>query len=645
MSSWGGRRTGPSNDTDFGGVGSSTMDKIVEKLKRFGYMEDEGEKEEKFERRIEKGSVEDIFYVEDGILPNTRDIQILVRKTNGMVIWRSGTSVFLYRGVSYNDPSEHWQKQTFKKNTHLQDRHSTRTDITVRPLEENSKGNNNDNWILNSQLRYEDEIDKLLADLGPRYWDWPGGDPLPVDADMLPSGVPGYKPPFRLLPYGVRATISVNEATALRKIARTLPPHFSLGRNRQLQGLATAMVKLWERSSIAKVALKRGVQRLTGRMLLSRNKDFLVFYRGKNFLSPDVAEAFLERERLAVTLQDKEEQARLRSSALVSPSVVETVQQPVAAGTLKDTMNADARWGKRLDDRDKKNVLREAEMLRHTSLVKKLERKLYLAEKKLMKGEYALAKVEQFLNPSKREANPDSITDEERFMYRKLGLRMKAFLLLGRCGVFDGTIENMHLHWKYRELVKIIVKVKTFQEVQRIALSLEPRVADYRRPSTLRLKNLLTKRKALARSIELQRREVLLKHLSTMQRNVGKLRSEIDQMGIMAGKGDKEFYDTIESSYPSEDEDTEEEGDDAYLTTYMSDNEHEEETSSSFIQTLNSKRNGGDSYKGEGLETEIEEEGKPDYIGSDSEDVDDNSVHFPWDDQEPEVAGNTRSDR
>ncbi|KAL8153708.1 hypothetical protein V2J09_011468 [Rumex salicifolius] len=802
MSSWGGRRTGPSNDTDFGGGGSSTMDKIVEKLKRFGYMEDEGEKEEKYERRIEKGSVEDIFYVEDGILPNTRGgfsedsplgverpfggdgearfpwekppaleeevkysvrklsrtsmaeltlpepelrrlrhlavktkekmkiggggvtqavvesirdkwkgsevvrlkvegasalnmkrmHEILERKTNGMVIWRSGTSVFLYRGVSYNDPSEHWQKQTFKKNTYLQDRHSTRTDVsiqdqskldsysTVRPLEENPKGNNNDNLDseFSTEVRYEDEIDKLLADLGPRYSDWPGGDPLPVDADMLPSGVPGYKPPFRLLPYGVRATISVNEATALRRIARTLPPHFALGRNRQLQGLATAMVKLWERSSIAKVALKRGVQvttsermaeeikRLTGGMLLSRNKDFLVFYRGKNFLSPDVAEALLERERLAVTLQDEEEQARLRSSALVSPSVVETVQQPVAAGTLKDTMNADARWGKRLDDRDKKNALREAEMLRHASLVKKLERKLYLAEKKLMKGEYALAKVEQFLNPSKREADPDSITDEERFMYRKLGLRMKAFLLLGRRGVFDGTIENMHLHWKYRELVKIIVKVKTFQEVQRIALSLEAesggilvsvdkvskgyavivfRGKDYSRPSTLRPKNLLTKRKALARSIELQRREALLKHLSTMQRNVGKLRSEIDQMGIMAGKGDKEFYDTIESSYPSEDEDTEEEGDDAYLTTYMSDNEHEEETSSSFIQTLNSKRNGGDSYKGEGLETEIEEEGKPDYIGSDSEDVDGNSVHFPWDDQEPEVAENTRSDR
>ncbi|KAL6518866.1 CRM-domain containing factor cfm2, chloroplastic [Orobanche hederae] len=40
-------------------------------------------------------------------------------------------------------------------------------------------------------------------------------------------------------------------------------------------------------------------------------------------------------------------------------------------------------------------------------------------------------------------------------MLTKVGLRMKPFLLLGWRGVFDGTVENMHLHWKYRELVKV----------------------------------------------------------------------------------------------------------------------------------------------------------------------------------------------
>lgn len=80
---------------------------------------------------------------------------------------------------------------------------------------------------------------------------------------------------------------------------------------------------------------------------------------------------------MAKNLQDEEEQARLRSAALVTPST-EMVQQPIAAGTLEETLNANARWTKRFDGRDKENVLREAEMLRHANLVKKLERKLNL---------------------------------------------------------------------------------------------------------------------------------------------------------------------------------------------------------------------------------------------------------------------------
>ena len=42
----------------------------------------------------------------------------------------------------------------------------------------------------------------------------------------------------------------------------------SSGRSRQLEGLAAAIVKLWERSSIAKVALKRGVQLTTSERMV-----------------------------------------------------------------------------------------------------------------------------------------------------------------------------------------------------------------------------------------------------------------------------------------------------------------------------------------------------------------------------------------
>ena len=47
------------------------------------------------------------------------------------------------------------------------------------------------------------------------------------------------------------------------------------------------------------------------------------------------------------------------------------------------------------------------------------------------------------------------------------------FHTLGRHGVFDGTIENMHLHWKHRELVKLMVLAKSFDQVKEIGLALE----------------------------------------------------------------------------------------------------------------------------------------------------------------------------
>ncbi|XP_025687862.1 CRM-domain containing factor CFM3A, chloroplastic/mitochondrial [Arachis hypogaea] len=746
-----------------GSSGGSTMDRIVEKLKKFGYVDDDKiEKQDRREERvIEKGSVEDIFYVEEGILPNTRGgfspespfgignivsdrevrfpwekpidkekeeeerynrrrresktslaeltlpeselrrlrrltfekkhktrvggggvtqglvdkiherwkeseivrlkfegeaalnmkrmHELLERKTGGLVVWRSGNSVSLYRGVSYEVPSIQQNKWIYRKrgsssvqqnkqiygksensfkslpapSHHSLEKHSDiASNFGTSPhLEKMEATDDQKEKNLLPEVSYEDEVDKFLDTLGPRYTDWPGSEPLPVDADMLPATIPGYEPPFRVLPFGVRPSLGQTEATSLRRIARTLPPHFALGRNRQLQGLATAMIKLWEKISIAKVALKRGVplttsermaeeiKKLTGGVLLSRNKYFLVFYRGKNFLSATVTQALKERERMAKAMQDEEEQARLRASSLVLPTMNNS-EISAEAGTLGETLDADAKWGKTLDEHHKQKIMREVELQRHTTVVNKLERNLFLAERKVMRAERALMKVESSLMPSEPKSDPESITDEERFMFRKLGLRMKAFLLLGRRGVFDGTIENMHLHWKYRELVKIIVKAKTFDQVKKVALALEAesggilvsvdkvskgyaivvyRGKDYQRPLTLRPKNLLTKRKALARSIELQRREALLKHISNLQKKVEKIRSEIKQVETVKDHGDEEFYDKLESAYASNDDDSEvedgEEGDEAYLETYNSESDSEDNESDNNLYT------------------------------------------------------------
>lgn len=119
------------------------------------------------------------------------------------------------------------------------------------------------------------------------------------------------------------------------------------------------------------------MQKLTGGIVLSRNKDFLVFYRGKNFLSPDLTQALLEREKMAKSMQDEEEQARLRASSLILPAL-NTSELSAEAGTLGETLDADAKWGKTLDERHEQKVMREVEQLRHANIVRKLEEKLSL---------------------------------------------------------------------------------------------------------------------------------------------------------------------------------------------------------------------------------------------------------------------------
>lgn len=73
------------------------------------------------------------------------------------------------------------------------------------------------------------EFNQMLDELGPRFVDWWGTGILPVDADLLPQTIPGYKTPFRLIPTGMRSTLTNAELTNLRKLARNLPCHFALG--------------------------------------------------------------------------------------------------------------------------------------------------------------------------------------------------------------------------------------------------------------------------------------------------------------------------------------------------------------------------------------------------------------------------------
>lgn len=96
----------------------------------------------------------------------------------------------------------------------------------------------------------------------------------------------------------------------------------------------------------------------------------------------------------------------------------------------------------------------------------------------------------------------------------------------GRRGIFDGVVEGLHQHWKHREVVKVITMQRLYRQVIYAATLLESesggvlvsvdkvkeghaiiiyRGKNYRRPLKKVTKNLLTKREAFRRSLEMQR--------------------------------------------------------------------------------------------------------------------------------------------
>lgn len=119
------------------------------------------------------------------------------------------------------------------------------------------------------------------------------------------------------------------------------------------------------------------MQRLTGGTLVSRNKEFIVFYRGNDFLSPRVSSVLLEAEKRTTLQQDDEEQARHRAAALID-SKGRAAKQQLVAGTLAETMAATSHWGNQPNTSENEKMMKDAALAKHASLVNSLQRKLAL---------------------------------------------------------------------------------------------------------------------------------------------------------------------------------------------------------------------------------------------------------------------------
>ncbi|CAK8534143.1 unnamed protein product [Lathyrus sativus] len=517
--------------------------------------------------------------------------QIVERRTGGLVTWKAGSVMMVYRGKNYQGPASPKELDVregdgFFVPDVLSVGLSKTKDSKVTPSLENSESVRRTIKQPENMTKEEAEYNALLDGLGPRFVEWWGTGIPPVDADLLPRVVPGYKTPYRLLPVGMRSRLTSAEMTDLRQIAKSLPSHFALGRNRNHQGLACAILKLWEKSLIAKIAVKPGIQNtnnklmadelrtLTGGTLLLRNKFYIVIYRGKDFVPTDVAAVLAERQELTKQVQDVEENMRCRA-VVATPSGQGETTAP--AGSLAEFYEAQARWGRDVSSEEQERMVEEDSKAKNVKLVKQIERRVSLAGTKLHRAEKLLAKIESSMVTAGPDYDQEIITDEERVVLRRIGLRMKPYLPLGIRGVFDGVIENMHLHWKHRELVKLITKQKTLAFVEDTARLLEyesggilvaiERVSkgfaliyyrgkNYKRPITLRPRNLLTKAKALKRSVAMQRHQALSNHITELQTTIEQMKQELglSEDGWSMKEGHENQLDQISELADSEDD-------------------------------------------------------------------------------------------
>ncbi|XP_038684037.1 chloroplastic group IIA intron splicing facilitator CRS1, chloroplastic [Tripterygium wilfordii] len=471
--------------------------------------------------------------------------EIVELKTGGLVVWKRKEFLVVYRGCNRKITSKSFSNmKSCPSNFSQQKCNGSTMDGGI--YRGGGEGNPSpsglfmegclDSQPLNGSL-FERETDRLLDGLGPRFIDWWMQKPLPVDADLLTQFVPGFKTPRRLCPSLVRSKLTDAELTYLRHHAQALPIHFALGRNRRLQGLAAAILKLWEKSHIAKIAVKWGIpntdneqmadelKNLTGGVLLLRNRFFIILYRGKDFLPCQVADLVVEREMELRKCQTIEEGARQFAVEDLSMS-----DQPVAnsssIGTLSEFQDIQAKYENMGKGNKEVELQLQAEKENLKRELKKQERKLFILNCNIEKSTKELLKLNSRWEPAGLEADQETITEEERSCLRKIGKKMDGSLVLGRRGVFDGVIEGIHQHWKHKEVVKVITMQRLFADIIYSAKLLEVesggifvsveklkeghaiiiyRGKNYRRPPKLPTQNLLSRRQALFRSLEMQR--------------------------------------------------------------------------------------------------------------------------------------------
>ncbi|KAG0632325.1 hypothetical protein M758_1G320100 [Ceratodon purpureus] len=189
---------------------------------------------------------------------------------------------------------------------------------------------------------------------------------------------------------------------------------------------------------------RTGTGYMLPRMLLLQSRGYFRQYSGIAFENSRCTELAWSRRGF------------LRPSPSVSPFVSGGIR-------FKTRYNKAEQAAKRASKKKKAKAVRLK--LRQIRLAKKLRKASMTPEQALLwrigkckkKIKLHEEQLKKFELPPLPEPDPDPeiLTPEQLHALKKLGYKNKNYVPVGRRGIYGGTIQNMHMHWKKHETVRI----------------------------------------------------------------------------------------------------------------------------------------------------------------------------------------------
>ncbi|XP_059300752.1 uncharacterized CRM domain-containing protein At3g25440, chloroplastic-like [Lycium ferocissimum] len=231
------------------------------------------------------------------------------------------------------------------------------------------------------------------------------------------------------------------------------------------------------------------------------------------------------------------------------------------------------------------------------------ERILFKLRKARNKEERLVEALKKVEPKEKLEAthDPEILTPEEHFYFLKMGEKCKNYVPVGRRGIYQGVILNMHLHWKKHQTLKVVVKTFSPEEVKEIAAELAKlsggivldiqdddtiimyRGKNYSQPPTeiMSPRSTLSRKKALDKSKYRDSLRAVKRHIPRLEQNLELLRLQAENT---TGAPDENQEIGLENISPEHRSDQQIEASDK-LKRIMVENEEQGEENDSMVDT------------------------------------------------------------